>query len=87
MWWDKNNNYSNKIKAVENNQRIKIHMSGYIWDVICVNNMPSQEKMFIRYFYNDKSAHEKVINYSGEEFEHFDVLNVYEAKRAPNINR
>ena len=64
-----------KISDVKNGERIKVNVSGFIVDAICLNNMPSERKMFLRLCFKSGQQSDGVELYSDMTFMNFNVLN------------
>jgi hypothetical protein len=75
------------LSNVKNGQKIKVNISGFVNDAICLNNSPSDKKMFIRYIYSNGKTSDSVEKYDEFTFINFNALNITETEKPHSPNK
>ena len=69
-----------ELSKVKNGQKIKVNISGWVVNALCINNTPSDKKMFVRMFLDNGKVSESVERYDEFTFINFIALNTVELK-------
>jgi hypothetical protein len=77
--------YERTLKDVKNGETIKINVNGFIIPAICINNCPSDRKMYLRKMFADKNI-DCVEKYNDYTFNNFNVLNNIKKSSYKNRN-
>jgi len=77
----------NSLSKVKNGQKIKVNISGFVNNAVCLNNSPADKKMFIRYLYENGKTSDSVERYDEYTFINFNALNTIETEKSHSPNK
>ncbi len=80
-----NKSNDRKLKDIKPGERIKVNISGFVVNAVCLNNKPADKKMFIRIYHGSGSVSDSIENYDAFTFSNFNALNNFDKQNPESL--